>query len=114
MSIKTERLANLLVKEISDILLNEIKDEDIKFVTITHIDLSSDLSYAKVYCTVLDDTKKDKCIKDLNGASGFIRSELMKKKLEMRKIPELNFVFDNSIEYGNNIEKIIQRIHNDD
>ena len=53
MSIKTERLANLLVKEISSILMTEIKDEDIKFVTITHLDLSSDLSYAKVYCTVL-------------------------------------------------------------
>lgn len=53
MSIKTERLANLLIKEISSILMTEIKDEDIKFVTITHLDLSSDLSYAKVYCTVL-------------------------------------------------------------
>lgn len=111
MSIKTERLANLLVKEISEILMTEIKDEDIKFVTITHIDLSSDLSYAKVYCTVLNINNKDKCIHDLNGASGFIKSELIKRKLEMRKIPELNFVFDDSIEYGNKIEKIIKEIH---
>ncbi len=114
MSIKTERLANLLVKEISEILMTEIKDEDIKFVTITHIDLSSDLSYAKVYCTVLDNTKKDKCIDDLNGASNFIRSELIKRKLEMRKIPELNFKYDDSIDYGNNIEKIIKQIHKND
>ena len=69
MSIKTERLANLLVKEISSILMTEIKDEDIKFVTITHLDLSSDLSYAKVYCTVLNDENRDKCIHDLNGAT---------------------------------------------
>lgn len=113
MSIKTERLANLLVKEVSEILMNEIKDEDIKFVTITHIDLSSDLSYAKVYCTMLDDSKKDKCIHDLNGASGFIRSEVIKRKLEMRKIPEFTFVYDDSINYGNNIEKIIKNIHNE-
>ena len=112
MSIKTERLANLLIKEISSILMTEIKDEDIKFVTITHLDLSSDLSYAKVYCTVLKN--RDKCIHDLNGAKGFIRSELMKRKLEMRKIPELHFVFDESIDYGNKIEKIIKEIHEND
>ena len=111
MSIKTERLANLLIKEISSILMTEIKDEDIKFVTITHLDLSSDLSYAKVYCTVLNDENRDKCIHDLNGAKGFIRSELMKRKLEMRKIPELHFVFDESIDYGNKIEKIINKMY---
>ncbi|MBO6145671.1 MAG: 30S ribosome-binding factor RbfA [Bacilli bacterium] len=114
MSIKTERLAHVLAKEISQILMLEVKDEDIKFVTITHVDLSSDLSYAKVYCTVLDDNKRDKCIHDLNGAKGFIRSELIKRKIEMRKIPELSFIFDESIEYGNKIEKIIENIHKED
>ncbi len=114
MSIKTERLANVLSKEISNILMLEVKDEDIKFVTITHVDLSSDLSYAKVYCTVLEDEKKDKILKDLNNAKGFIRSELIKRKIEMRKIPELTFIYDESIEYGNKIEKIIEEIHNKD
>lgn len=114
MSIKTERLAHVLAKEISSILMLEVKDEDIKFVTITHVDLSSDLSYAKVYCTVLDDEKRDKCIHDLNGAKGFIRNELIKRKIEMRKIPELTFIFDESIEYGNKIEKIIENIHKED
>ena len=114
MSIKIERLANVLSKEISNILLLEIKDEDIKFVTITHVDLSSDLSYAKVYCTVLEDDKKDKILKDLNNAKGFIRSELIKRKIEMRKIPELTFVYDESIDYGNKIEKIIKEIHKED
>lgn len=114
MSIKTERLAHVLEKEISSILLLEIKDKDIKFVTITHVDLSSDLSYAKVYCTVLNDEMKDKTIKDLNNAKGFIRNELIKRKLEMRKIPELLFIYDESIEYGNKIEKIIEEIHKED
>ena len=114
MSIKTERLANVLLKEISSILLLEVKDEDIKFVTITHVDLSSDLSYAKVYCTVLDDSKRDKCIHDLNKAKSFIRSELIKRKIEMRKMPELSFIYDESIEYGNKIEKIIEEIHKED
>ena len=114
MSIKTERLANVLLKEISSILMLEVKDEDIKFVTITHVDLSSDLSYAKVYCTVLNDEKKDKTLKDLNNAKGFIRNELIKRKIEMRKIPELSFIFDESIEYANKIEKIIEEIHKED
>ena len=114
MSIKIERLEKVLLKEISSILLLEIKDEDIKFVTITHVDLSSDLSYAKVYCTVLDDEKRSKCIHDLNKAKGFIRSELIKRKIEMRKIPELTFIYDESIEYGNKIEKIIEEIHKED
>ena len=113
MSIKVQRLANVLLKEISSILMLEIKDKDIKFVTITHVELSSDLSYAKVYCTVLDDEKKDKCIHDLNGAKGFIRNELIKRKIEMRKIPELTFIYDESIEYGNKIEKIIEKIHDE-
>ena len=114
MSIKTERLANVLLKEISNILMLEIKDEDIKFVTITHVDLSSDLSYAKVYCTVLNDSKKDETLKTLNNAKGFIRNELIKRKIEMRKIPELTFVYDESIEYASKIEKIIEEIHKED
>lgn len=111
MSIKTERLGNVLHKEISQILMSEIKDEDLRFVTITKVDLSSDLSYAKVYFTCLDNSKKDIVIKDINKASKFIRSELMKRKIEMRIIPELTFVYDESIEYGNKIESIIERIH---
>ena len=49
--------------------------------------------------------------KDLEKAKGFIRSVLMKRKIEMRIIPELNFVYDDSIEYGNKIESIIEKIH---
>ncbi len=114
MSIKTERLGNVLLKEISNILMTEIKDNDIKFVTITHVDLASDLSFAKVYFTTLDNNNQDKITKDLNEAKGFIRSVLMKRKIEMRIIPELRFVYDESIEYGNRIENIIQKIHKED
>ena len=111
MSIKTERLGNVLHREISQILMTEVKDEDLKFVTITKVDLSSDLSYAKVYFTCLDQEKKDKVIKDINNASRYIRSELMRRKIEIRNMPELTFVYDDSIEYGNKIESIIEKIH---
>ena len=110
MSVKTERIANLLVREISDILQNEVNDEDIKFVTITYCKVDTDLSLAQVYCTVLDQNKKDKCLHDLNGAKGFIKTELAKRKLEIRRIPDLRFIYDESVEYGNKIENIIKII----
>ena len=111
MSIKLERLGSTFVEEISKILSEEVKDPDIEFVTITSCSISSDLSYAKVYFTCLDNEKKDKVIKDINNARKFIRSELMKRKIEMRIIPELSFEYDDSIEYGNKIESLIEKIH---
>ena len=111
MSVKTERIANLLIREISDILQNEVYDEDIKFVTITACKVDTDLSLAQVYCTVFDASKKDKCLRDLNGAKGFIKTELAKRKLEIRKIPDLRFIYDESIEYGSKIEKIFEKLN---
>ncbi len=113
MSIKTQRIANVLLKEISDILQNEVYDEDIKFVTLTSVKVDTDLSLAQIYCTVFDINKKDKCLHDLNAAKGFIKTELAKRKLEIRRIPDLRFIYDESIEYGNKIEKIIEKINNE-
>ena len=114
MSIKSERLGNVLLKEISNILMTEVRDKDINFVTVTHVDLSTDLTYAKVYCTVLDESKKDKALHDLNEAKGFIKSMLAKRKIEMRVIPELKFIYDESIDYGNRIENIIKEIQKEE
>ena len=111
MSVKTERIANLLSKEISDILQNEVNDEDIKFVTITYCKVDTDLSLAQIYCTMLDQSKKDKCIHDLNAAKGFIKTELAKRKLEIRRIPDLRFIYDESIEYGKKKKKIISNLN---
>ena len=68
MNVKIERLNSIFVKEISYILSTEVKDEDIKFVTITDCEITNDLSYAKVYFTVLDSLKKDETIKALDRA----------------------------------------------
>ena len=78
------------------------KDKDIKFVTITGCDITSDLSYAKVYYTVLDETKKESTKKALEKAKGFIRGEIS-KRIDIRHTPELRFIFDTSEEYGSNI-----------
>jgi ribosome-binding factor A len=110
MSIKIERLNSLFVKEISYILQNEVKDQNIKFVTVTDCEITSDLSFAKVYVTVFDKEKEKETMKALEGAKSFIRGQLS-QRVEIRHTPELRFIFDKSIEYGNKIEKLINDIH---
>jgi len=110
MSIKTQRIASNIIKELSYILAYEVKDADIKFVTVTDCKLAPDLSYAKIYVTVFDKEKIESTIKALKDASGFIRRELS-NRVEMRHTPELEFVYDESIEYGKKIEDIIEKIH---
>lgn len=112
MSVKTERIASMLEKEIGYILMMEVKDEDIKFVSVTGVKLASDLSYAKIYVTVLDEAKKNSTMKALKEAKGFIRHELA-NRVDIRHIPELEFVYDESIAYGKKIEEIIEDIHED-
>ncbi len=113
MKLKGERVASDLMREISKILLTEIKDEDLKNVTITYATVTNDLSFAKVYFTTLDDYKREKVVHDMNGAASFFRSELA-GRLNIRHIPELKFVYDNSIEYGQKIENIIEQINNEE
>lgn len=110
LSIKIERLNHRFAIEISNIIKEEMKDERINFVTITDVDITNDLSHAKVYITVLNDSERESTLKALNNARGFIEIELS-KRVEIRKMPELKFVYDESIEYGNNIENIIERIN---
>ena len=113
MSIKIDRIASNFVKEISYILANEVKDSDIRFVTVTDCKVTNDLSFAKVYVTVFNQEKIDETIKALNNAAGFIRKQLA-DRVEVRHIPELNFVYDESIDYGKKIENIIEQIHEED
>lgn len=109
-NIRIERLNHTYMEEISKILAEEIKDEDIKFVTITKVTITNDLSYAKVYFTVLDDEKKNSTLKALNEASKYIR-KLLADRIEIRHTPELRFFYDDSIEYGNRIEEKIKEIN---
>ena len=107
-NIKLERINSNIQKEISYILANEVKNPNVKFTTITAVDVTNDLSYAKVYFTTLGE--KQETLKALKSAKGFIRNEL-KEKVELRNIPELEFVYDESIEYGQRIEEKIKEIH---
>ena len=112
MSIKGEKLSHSFVEEISKIISEEVKDKRIGFVTITSAKVTSDLSYAKVYFTTLGADIKE-ATKALNKASGFIKIELS-KRIDIRKMPEIEFIYDESIEYGNKIEELIEEIHEKD
>ena len=113
MSVKIDRLNNIIMKEVSKILAREVKDEDIKFVTVTAVKTTSDLSYSKIYVTVLNDARRNETMKALKKAQGFIRKELA-GRIEIRHVPELEFVYDESIEYGKHIEDIIKEIHEEE
>ena len=113
MNIKIERINHMIMEEVSKILMLEVKDERFKFVTITDCDTSNDLSYCKIYVTVLNSENKDEILKALNNASSFIRGELA-KRIEIRHIPELKFLYDESVSYGENIDKIINKINEED
>lgn len=109
-SIKIERLNHTIQQEISMILQTEVKDEHIKFVTITGVDTTSDLSFSKIYYTVLDKDKIDSTKDALEKASSFIRTKLA-ERIDIRHTPELKFIYDTSIAYGEHIEEIIENIH---
>lgn len=109
MSVKTSKINSSLLRAISYVIATEVKNKNIKFVTVTAVDTSTDLSFAKVYVTTLDTDFKDTTIKALNQASSFIRSQLF-DRVDLRNIPELKFVYDDSIEYGTKIENIIDNL----
>ena len=109
MSVKSERVSDALIEQISYILEYEVKNKNIKFVTITDVNVTNDLSYAKVYFTVLDKDKIEETKKALQSATGFIRHEL-RSRVDIRQIPELNFIYDESIDYGEKIENILENI----
>ena len=108
--LKVQKLEKLIEKELSRIFLSEVKD-DVGFLTITGVDLTNDLSLAKVYYTVLGNEEKRAAVaKRLEKAKGFVRTALS-SRIHIKKIPDLTFIYDESIEYGNKIEKLIKEIH---
>lgn len=109
--IKLKRIASLIVKEVSDILLNNSRDKLMHTITITGCDVSNDLSFAKVYFTSTLNISSKELEKELEEASSFIRRELA-ERIDIRHTPKLVFKFDNSIEYGNHIDDLLDKIHN--
>ena len=89
-------------------ILMEVKDPRVsKLLSIVKLDVSGDMSYAKVYVSAIEGKEKtEESVKALKGAAGYIRRELG-AKLSLRKVPELRFIADDSIEVSANISRVI-------
>ncbi|MBQ5910800.1 MAG: 30S ribosome-binding factor RbfA [Clostridia bacterium] len=109
---KINRVTSDIKLALSDIL-REVKDPRIsKLLSIVKLDVSGDMSYAKVYVSAIEGKDKtEESVKALKGAAGFIRRELG-ARLKLRKVPELRFVADNSIEFSANISAIVNTFEN--
>jgi ribosome-binding factor A len=109
--VRVGRVGEQLKKELSQIIQTELKDPRIGFITVTGVEVTSDLSQARVYLSVLgSDEQKEETLKALARGTGFLRSELG-KRIRLRHTPELLFKFDSSIEYGSRIESLLDQIN---
>ncbi|MBI5588021.1 MAG: 30S ribosome-binding factor RbfA [Deltaproteobacteria bacterium] len=108
---RSDRVADLIKEEIASMILyGGIKDPRIGFVTITHVEMTPDLKEARVYFSQIGGEKEREKSRDgLNHASGYIRRNLA-RSLSLRHIPQIFFVFDDSLEYAERIEKAIKEI----
>ncbi|WP_173326533.1 30S ribosome-binding factor RbfA [Sharpea azabuensis] len=109
--LKKERLEATMQKELSLILRDEVKDPALRMCTVTSVTVTNDLSIAKVYISFMEHEKRG--MDALERSKGFIRSKLA-HVLKIRKCPELHFVVDDSLEYGNHIEELIRKIHKEE
>jgi ribosome-binding factor A len=110
---RSQRVSHLLREELSDIILNRVKDPRLGFLTVTDVEVTEDLKIARVYISILRDEEKDTSFEILNSAKSFIRTELG-RRLRMKFTPSLDFRLDTTAQYGENIEKLLKEIRKKD
>ena len=110
---RSDKVSDLLKKEISLIISSEIKDPRLQNINITAVKVSDDIGIATVFYTIIGEsiqkTQSNIDSKILEKLSGMIRSNLA-KKIKIRRIPKIKFRFDESIEYSENIEKLLKNL----
>ncbi len=105
---RSDRLGDLIQREISDILHRRIKDPRIGFCTIVRVDMSDDLRHAKIRVSIMGSESQQKStLAGLKSASGFIRREVG-RKIALRHTPEIVFVLDKSVEHSFRIAQLIE------
>jgi ribosome-binding factor A len=115
MSVKrAHRVADLIMAEISDILLKQVRDPRVKLVTITRVKLTDDLRLAKIFFVEMGKEACDPQAKiGLERARGFMKRELG-KRLQLRYVPDIMFMVDESFEYGSRIDRLLAEIRQED
>lgn len=109
---RVQRFNELIHQELSTLLLRRVRDPRLSAVTITEVDVTADLRIARVYISVLDDDEKRRkeILHSIRGAAGFLRRELA-HILQVRYTPELDFRLDESAQYGEHIDQLLEKIH---
>lgn len=106
---RPQRVAELLKRELAMLIPQTVRDPLVGRVTLTHADVAPDMKNAKIYFTILGDTSKVKeTERALNHAGGFLRHEL-RERVILRSIPQLRFVYDESVERGARLTNLINR-----
>jgi ribosome-binding factor A len=111
---RVSRVAELIKREVSQMLLSGIKDDRVGtgMVSVTDVDVSGDLQHAKIYVSIYgSDEAKAETMAGLKSATGYVRSELG-ARVRLRRTPEVVFVEDRSIERGNKVLSLLNQIQN--
>lgn len=108
---RTDRVSQQIQKEVAVIIQRDIKDPRVGMATVSSVEVSRDLSFAKVFVTLYnsDDQKSQQAVNILNEACGFIRS-LLGKRIRARVMPQLKFVLDNSLMDGMRISNFVDEV----
>ena len=111
---RAQRVAETIHKEISSLLIKGLKDPRIGFVTITSVDVTSDLRQARIYYTLMGSQEsRAETQAGLDSCSSYIRQQLG-RQLRLRFIPEIHFEYDASFDYGQKIEKLLSEVKADE
>ena len=113
MTRRTDRIGHLIQQEIGTLILREISDVRIGFVTVSRVEVTTDLAHAKVYVSVLGtDKEKRDSLAGLGHSASYMRTHLS-KVLKMRTVPRLQFVEDKNLDHGFRINEILNDIKRD-
>ena len=111
---RTDRIADLILQELAEVLLRKVQDPRLSDITLTSVEVSADLRHAKIYYSLLgDDEKRSKVALGLESARGFVKRELG-KRLQLRRIPDISFYFDASLEHGSHIDRLLADLKESD
>jgi ribosome-binding factor A len=106
---RTDRIADVMQKDLAQLIHKELRDERIGMVTISDVEVTKDLSYANVYVTIYPIEQKDESLKTLNRAAGFLRS-LLAKRLMLRTVPKLAFHYDDTLDKSDRINALLNKV----
>ena len=103
---RPQKLGDLIQRELADLIRRELRDPRVGMITITSVDVSPDLSHAKVFFTTLVKDHLEETLKGLKRSSGYLRSQLA-RRLKLYTTPEIRFAYDESVERGDRLSRLI-------